>query len=72
MLLAGADTSPLAGWEIPIFPLKGGEIVARGIKAGPAVARTLQAVEARWVAEGFPDANRVSQLLDTELAERAR
>jgi hypothetical protein len=41
---------------VPVFPLKGGAIVARGVTAGPAVARILQAVEARWVAEGFPDA----------------
>jgi len=67
LLLAGADASPLREWTIPTFPLKGGEIVARGVKAGPQVARTLQAVEARWVAEGFPGVERVSALLDEEL-----
>lgn len=66
MLLAGADTSPLNGWDIPAFPLKGGAIVARGVKAGPEVARILQAVEARWVAEGFPY-ERIDALLDQEL-----
>ncbi|MBS0475029.1 MAG: CCA tRNA nucleotidyltransferase [Proteobacteria bacterium] len=71
LLLAGASTAPLEGWDIPIFPLKGGAIVARGIKAGPAVARTLQAVEARWIAEGFPDETRVGELLDVELAKGA-
>ena len=55
LLLAGGDIAPLADWDIPVFPLKGGDIVAAGIKAGPEVARTLQAVEARWIAEGFPD-----------------
>lgn len=67
LLLAGADIAPLAGWEIPVFPLKGGAIVARGVTAGPEVARILRAVEARWVAEGFPDAARVGALLDEAL-----
>ena len=69
MLLTGADTAPLHGWDIPTFPLKGGDIVARGVGAGPDVARILRAVEARWVAEGFPDAERVSALLDEALSE---
>ena len=63
LLLTGADIAPLNGWTIPIFPLKGGEIVARGVKTGPEVARILQAVEARWVAEGFPVGERIEQLL---------
>ena len=67
LLLAGADTAPLAGWPIPSFPLKGGEIVARGIASGPEVARILHVVEDRWVAEGFPDKRRVDALLDQEL-----
>lgn len=67
LLLAGASTMPLTGWDVPRFPLKGGEIVARGIGKGPDVARILRAVEARWIAEGFPDAARVGALLDAEL-----
>ena len=66
LLLAGADATPLEGWEIPVFPLKGGAIVARGIKAGPAVARTLQRIEADWIAAGFDDAL-IPALLDAEL-----
>lgn len=69
LLLAGVSAAPLDGWEIPAFPLKGGEIVARGVKAGPEVARILQAVEARWVEEGFPAPDRIAQLLDAELAK---
>lgn len=69
LLLTGADTAPLHGWDIPTFPLKGGDIVARGVGAGPDVARILRAVEARWVAEGFPDAERVRSLLDEALSE---
>ena len=61
------DVGPLEGWEIPAFPLKGGEIVARGVGAGPQVAKLLQAVERRWIAEGFPARGRVLDLLDEEL-----
>lgn len=67
LLLTAADIAPLAGWEIPAFPLKGGQIVARGVKAGPDVARLMREVEGRWIAEGFPDAARVSDLLDAAL-----
>lgn len=69
LLLLGADPAPLAGWAPPPFPLKGGAIVARGITAGPQVAQILQSVEARWVAEGFPDAARIDALLDEILAD---
>lgn len=69
LLLAGRDITDLSGWTVPRLPLKGGQIVARGVGAGPDVARTLRAVEARWVAEGFPDEARVMQLLDEELAK---
>jgi poly(A) polymerase len=68
LLLAGADTGSIAGWTVPLFPLKGGAVVARGVTAGPFVARILQAVEARWVAEGFPDSARLDELLSEELA----
>jgi len=63
LLLAGLPIDPIEGWHIPAFPLKGGAIVARGVDAGPEVARVLQSVETRWIAEGFPDAARVEQLL---------
>ena len=69
LLLSGHETAPLRGWEAPVFPLKGGAIVARGVAAGPEVARILRAVEARWLAEGFPDDERVAELLDQRLAE---
>lgn len=71
LLLAGGDARMLEGWSVPLFPLKGGAIVARGVTAGPSVARILQAVEARWVAEGFPDSTRIDQLLSEELARTA-
>jgi poly(A) polymerase len=68
LLLAGLDPAPIVDWPIPELPLKGGEIVARGVAAGPEVARILQAVERRWIAEGFPDRARVAALLQDELA----
>ena len=67
LLLGGGDARVLDGWSIPVFPLKGGAIVARGVTAGPLVARILQEVEARWVAEGFPDAGRIDELLTEAL-----
>jgi len=67
LLLEGHEISSLHNWIIPVFPLKGGQIVAAGVTAGPEVARVLQAVEARWVAEGFPGENRVGELLAEEL-----
>ncbi|WP_086734268.1 CCA tRNA nucleotidyltransferase [Erythrobacter colymbi] len=71
LLIGGGDARALDGWSVPVFPLKGGAIVARGVTAGPAVARVLQQVEARWVAEGFPDAARIDALLTEELARAA-
>ena len=67
LLLSGEDARPIAAWEPPVFPLKGGKIVAQGIAAGPQVAKILQSVERRWIAEGFPDAARVRQILAEEI-----
>lgn len=68
-LLAGdpAAIGALSGWTVPQLPLKGGDIVARGIAAGPEVARILKAVEAEWVAEDFPGASRVVELVDQKI-----
>ena len=60
---ATAAVASLAGWAVPQLPLKGGDIVARGVAAGPRVAAILKAVEAEWVAEDFPDAARVAELV---------
>jgi poly(A) polymerase len=68
LLLTGSDPRVLDGWTIPQLPLKGGEIVQRGL-AGAEVSRTLRAVEARWIAEGFPARERVQELLDAVLDE---
>ena len=47
-------------------------VVAKGVAAGPEVARILRSVEARWIAEGFPDRARVRALLAQELAGKTR
>ena len=70
LLLAGRETAPLDGWDVPVFPLKGGAIIQHGVRAGPEVARVLQAVEAQWIAEGFPDRTRVQTILRQILADR--
>ncbi len=63
LLLAGAPLAMLTDWEPPRLPLKGGEIVERGLATGPGVAKLLQAVEAQWIEENFPDRARVEEIL---------
>lgn len=68
-LIAGAAgaADDLTDWEVPVLPIKGGDIVARGIAVGPEVARILKDVEAAWVAEDFPGAARVAELVDQKI-----
>ncbi len=68
-LIAGdaAAVCDLTGWAVPQLPVKGGDIVARGIAVGPEVARILKDVEAAWVAEDFPGAARVAELVDQKI-----
>ena len=68
LLLRGEEMASLVGWDIPHLPLKGGEVVARGISAGPEVARILKDIERLWVAEGFPDRQRIEAMLAEKLA----
>ncbi|MEP5937282.1 MAG: CCA tRNA nucleotidyltransferase [Erythrobacter sp.] len=68
ILLTNGDASALKDWQVPQFPLKGGLIVERGIAAGPDIARILRAIEDRWIAEGFPDEERVMALLEEALS----
>ena len=65
LLLGNGEVSALRGWTPPKFPLTGGAIVAKGVQAGPEVARILQAAERQWVEEGFPNARRVEEILDS-------
>ena len=52
----------LRNWTPPRLPIGGGALVAMGLVAGPAVAAALAAIERRWVAEGFPAADRVRSI----------
>ncbi len=70
LLLRGRDATVLRPWERPTFPLTGGMIVAMGVAAGPDVARILQAVERQWLAEDFPDADRVGELVSAAVLEK--
>jgi poly(A) polymerase len=58
----------VAGWAIPRLPLGGGALVQKGLREGPIVAATLQAIEAQWIAEGFPGADRVGQIADEKVS----
>ncbi len=70
LLLTGYPdaASEVVGWEIPRLPLSGGALVQRGLREGPIVAATLHAIEAQWIAEGFPDATRVNQIADGKVS----
>ena len=70
LLIAGHPIATLQDWVIPQLPIKGRDVVAAGVTAGPLVARTLRTVENRWLAEGFPDADRVSEILAEVVGQR--
>ncbi|WP_426261485.1 CCA tRNA nucleotidyltransferase [Sphingomonas sp. DC1100-1] len=69
LLLAGEDVSALQGWAPPALPIGGGALVARGLSKGPQVAAVLRAIETRWIAEGFPPADRVDQIADAAVED---
>jgi poly(A) polymerase len=52
----------LEQWDIPTLSIKGGELISMGLPAGPLVAKTLQAIEAAWIEEDFPDAARQREM----------
>lgn len=56
LLLADEPVDAIRDWTPPAMPISGGALVARGLAKGPDVARALKRLEARWIAEGFPDA----------------
>ena len=64
----------LRGWTPPRLPISGGALIKRGLTPGPDVAKALQQVERQWVAEDFPDEDRVQQLADQIVSkfQRAR
>ena len=74
LLLAGdpAAAALVADWTRPTLPLSGGALVERGLARGPDVARALRQVEDRWIAEGFPAANRTAEIADMVVAQALR
>jgi len=68
LLLRGPDDTlaqgwhSLKGWAVPEFPLGGRDILALGVHAGPDVARVLGETRRRWIAEDFPEPERVRQI----------
>lgn len=69
---SGLGLDRLAGWQKPRLPMSGGDLIAMGLEAGPAVAATLQAIERRWVKEGFPDKAQVAAFAADEVAQTLR
>ena len=57
----------LEGWSPPRFPLRGADLIARGLTPGPELGQRLRAIEARWIEEGFPDADRLDALVAEQL-----
>jgi poly(A) polymerase len=69
---AGAALAALDGWERPTLPVSGGALIAAGVPKGPLVATALQKIERRWIAEGFPDRDRVAAITAEEVAQASR
>jgi poly(A) polymerase len=62
----------LREWEVPRLGISGGDLVAMGLSRGPDVARALRQIEDQWVAEGFPDAPRVTAITAEIVAQALR
>ena len=58
-----ADAAAVVSWQAPRLPISGGDLIGRGLQAGPIVARTLQAIERRWVEQGFPSGAEFDRLV---------
>lgn len=57
-------------WDVPVLPVSGRHVVEAGVDPGPAVARLLAEIEAQWIAEDFPPASRVDEILSETVAAR--
>ncbi|MEO6215734.1 MAG: CCA tRNA nucleotidyltransferase [Sphingomonas sp.] len=62
----------IVDWKAPALPITGGALVDRGLRKGPEVATTLRMIEEQWIAEGFPDEDRVKAIADAAVAQRLR
>lgn len=67
-----AALATIADWTPQRLPLTGGELVTRGLRKGPDVARTLRAIEDQWIAEDFPDTDRLAAITDAALDQALR
>ena len=67
-----AAVRQLEGWHKPKLPIAGGALIARGLEAGPLVARTLQAIEAEWIAAGFPEGEAFEAIVAKRLSQALR
>ncbi len=50
-------------WTAPAFPVSGRDLLAAGMAPGPEVGRRLKAMEAAWIAAGFPPRDAMGDLL---------
>ena len=71
LLLAGSidEAARIEGWQSPRLPIGGGTLISRGLPEGPAVARTLRKIEERWIEAGFPDGDRLEDIVTRALGE---
>jgi poly(A) polymerase len=70
LLLAGdvASARLVTAWTPPRLPISGGALIARGVPKGPEVARLLRRIEDRWVAEDFPNGERLEAIVAAEIS----
>ena len=59
-------------WQRPNFPIKGGDLIKKGVPTGPLVSQTLRAVEAEWIAAGFPGGEELQAIVTRQLTQIAR
>ena len=73
LLLAGhtQEAAAIASWHAPRLKIGGGELIKRGLLPGPVVAKTLRAIEREWVQEGFPEGDRLEEIVIQALGAAA-
>ncbi|MBA4047982.1 MAG: polynucleotide adenylyltransferase [Sphingomonas sp.] len=62
----------LRDWHAPRLGVSGGSLVTMGLSRGPDVARALRQIEDQWVAEGFPNTQRVAAITAEVVAQALR
>ncbi|MDR4308675.1 CCA tRNA nucleotidyltransferase [Chelatococcus sambhunathii] len=59
-------------WAAPVMPVAAADLMGRGVTKGPALGRALKAVEASWIAAGFPeDPEAVQKIVNGALTKAA-